>query len=719
MEDLFTVKGKVVHYIYHNQENLFTVAKFELHQIDEKEITITGYLPLLPKDIYFILNGNYIEHPRYGMQFQVLKYEQMLPEERESIINYLSGANFPGIGRKYAETIVDFFGEQALEIMKENPAVIDTLPKLSKKRKESLMNGLITQDKLQNSIDYFTMFGFSIRTIMKIDAAFGKEAIEVLTENPYRLVSDIDGIGFKTADKFATHLGFPFEHPYRLQAAIVALVMEMCMKNGDSYVYWDQLLERVQKELSGFDFSFDDLLEEIVKEERLVVEGERIYHPSQYNAETTIASYLNKFPEESIPRMQQNEFELFLPKIQETINITYSEKQVESMRTFFEEDLMILTGGPGTGKTTVVRGIVSMFKILYPHYSIALCAPTGRAAKRLTELTGVPSYTIHSLLKWDLETNTFGCNEKEPLVLDLLIIDEFSMVDQFLFANLAKAGRQIKKLLIIGDEDQLPSVSPGKLLKDIIESNLFPLVRLDKIFRQKEGSDVITLAHQIREGKIDVLETAGDVKFLEIPEYKTKDAICNVVAEALNKGYSIEDIQVLSPKYNGLVGIDALNHSLQYLCNPQSEWKKEVKMGYRVFREGDKLLQLKNQTDDNVFNGDIGMLVEIDDTNPRDVSLFVDFEGNIVEYRQERFFHLTHAYCISIHKSQGSEYPIVIIPFVKENRFMLSKRLIYTGVSRAKKSLVLVGEKRILENGIQKRENIERKTTLIQKIEGE
>ena len=719
MEDLFTVKGKVVHYIYHNQENLFTVAKFELHQIDEKEITITGYLPQLPKDIYFVLQGNYIEHPRYGMQFQVLKYEQMLPEERESIINYLSGVNFPGIGRKYAETILDFLGEQALEIMKENPAIIDTLPKLSKKRREALIDGLITQDKLQSSIDYFTMFGLSIRTIMKIDAIFGKEAIEVLSENPYRLVSDVDGVGFKTADKLATHLGFPFDHPYRIQAALVALVMEICMQTGDSYVEREKLQEKARKEFSGLDFSFDDLLDELVKEEKLVIEGNCIYHPSQYDAESTIARYLCTFPEEKIPPVRQNEFELFLPKIQEAINITYSEKQVEAMETFFAEDLMILTGGPGTGKTTVVRGIVSLFKVLYPQYSIALCAPTGRAAKRLTELTGVPSYTIHSLLKWDLETNTFGCNEKEPLVLDLLIIDEFSMVDQWLFANLAKAGKQIKKLLIIGDEDQLPSVSPGKLLKDIIDSALFPLVRLDKIFRQKEGSDVITLAHQIREGKIDVLDSAGDVKFLEMPEYLTRDAICNVVAEALNKGYSIEDIQVLSPKYNGIVGIDALNHALQYLCNPQSEWKKEVKLGYRIFREGDKLLQLKNQTEDNVFNGDIGMLVEIDDSNPRDVSLFVDFEGNIVEYRQERFFHLTHAYCISIHKSQGSEYPIVIIPFVKENRFMLSKRLIYTGVSRAKKSLVLLGDKKILESGIQKKENIERKTMLIQKIEGE
>jgi len=719
MSDLLSITGKIVHYIYHNQDNLFTVARFELHQIDEKEITITGYLPQLPKDVFYTMHGFYSEHAKYGMQFQVVKYEQMLPDEREGVIAFLAGVNFPGIGKKYAELIVDVLGEDALAQMKEEPSIIDLLPKMTAKRKEALVNGVVNQDHFQNAVEYFTMQGLSMRTIMKIDAVFGKESLEILNENPYRLVSEVSGVGFKTADKLAMTLGFPLEHPYRLEAATISLVMDLCMQSGDSYIEKDVLYQKLSQAFSGLDFSFEPLLKNINDKGLLVIEEDRIYHTSQYEAELCVAEYLKSFPKASLPLLNQQELDTFLPMIQENINIIYSDKQIEAIQTFFVEKAMVLTGGPGTGKTTVVRGIVSLFKLMYPNYSIALCAPTGRAAKRLTELTGVSSYTIHSLLKWDLETNTFGHNEKEPLALDLLIIDEFSMVDQWLFSKLAKAGCQIKKLLLIGDEDQLPSVSPGKLLKDIIDSNLFPFVSLDKIFRQKEGSDVITLAHQIREGKIDVLQSGNDVRFLEMKIEDTKNAVCSVVEEALNKGYGINDIQVLSPKYNGIVGIDALNHALQYLCNPSEEWKREVKMGYRVFREGDKLLQLKNQTEDNVFNGDIGILVEIDDFNMKDIVLYVDFDDTIVEYHQDRFHHLTHAYCISIHKSQGSEYPIVVIPFVREQHFMLSRRLIYTGVSRARKSLVLLGEKSSLEKGIQKLESTERKTTLVDRLKGE
>ncbi|MEG1462838.1 MAG: AAA family ATPase, partial [Anaerorhabdus sp.] len=410
-----------------------------------------------------------------------------------------------------------------------------------------------------------------------------------------------------------------------------------------------------------------------------------------------------------------------LQEIQEKLNIQYDPKQMEALNQFFNEDFMILTGGPGTGKTTVVRGMVSIFKKLYPLANIACCAPTGRAAKRLAELTEVDTYTIHSLLLWDLESNTFGKNENEPLFIDLLIVDEFSMVNNWLFYNLVKACVHVKKICLIGDENQLPSVSPGCLLKDLIESSLFPVVRLEHIFRQQEGSDVIELANQIRKGYLDFTKLNQDVAFFETNQFGVKDRVVHIVQQALDKGYELKDIQILACMYQGVAGIDRLNNALQACFNPPSKDRREWKVGYRIFREEDKILQLKNQPDDDVYNGDIGRLVEIiypqEDPN-NTVRLIVDYEGIFVEYSPENFERITHAYCISVHKSQGSEYPIVIFPIVEQHRHMLQRSLLYTAITRAKKSLVLLGSKSVSEEAC-KTEVKRRETTLIKRLTGE
>lgn len=714
MEQKSVIKGKFILTIYRHPETMYTVAKFRLYEVEEKDITVTGYFPVLPKDTLYSLEGEYITHQKYGMQFQVSHFQRQLPTDTESIISYLSGPQFPGIGKIYATQMVEILGENLIDKIKEDPSVLDFLPKMTDKRREALIDGIINQNDLQQAIEFFSTYGLGIRNIMKIDRKYGKEALPLIKENPYRLVEDIDGIGFNTADKVATSMGFDENDPLRLQAALVYMVLQHCMKTGDSYIEYEELRTLFEKEFSG---DLDFLLFEISKRRLVIQEESRIYHFSQFDAEDTIATYLQRFPLEYLPQVEEAEMNHYLPEIQKQIGIEYDQKQIEAIHTFFQSDFSILTGGPGTGKTTVVRGMIGLVKWLYPHYTIALCAPTGRAAKRLSELTDTEAYTIHSLLKWDLESNTFGMNESEPLALDILIVDEFSMVDQWLFSNLTKAGKNIKKILLIGDEDQLPSVSPGCLLKDLIETNLYPVSRLEKIFRQKEGSDVIELAHHIRKQEIEEVNFQGDVRFIECSNYEVKEAVLQIVQEALNKGYSVNDLQILAPKYSGVAGIDALNHELQQFCNPQAFGKEEIKVGYRIFREGDKILQLKNQPEDNVYNGDIGILVEIDKSSADEISLIVDFDGTFVEYRSDLWSNLTHAYAISIHKSQGSEYPIVIIPFVREHLFMLQRRLIYTAISRASKSLVLLGSKEIFLRGIQQKEHHQRKTTLVERVQ--
>ncbi|MEG0275278.1 MAG: AAA family ATPase, partial [Longicatena sp.] len=363
--------------------------------------------------------------------------------------------------------------------------------------------------------------------------------------------------------------------------------------------------------------------------------------------------------------------------------------------------------------------ILALCRTFLPTQRVALCAPTGRASKRLSELSNGSAMTLHSLLKWDLETNTFQANEKEPIDYDILIIDEFSMVDQWLFYNLVKASKNVRKILLIGDEDQLPSVGPGCVLKDLIESKQFSLSRLDKIFRQSEGSGVVRLAHEIRDGHIEVMNNTGDIAFFNAQNYEIKDLVMSIVSNAFEKGYQEKDIQVLAPMYGGVAGIDALNNALQKMINPPRGHVQEIKVGYRTFRENDKILQLKNQPDDGVFNGDIGTILEIipsyEDIHHTN-RITADFDGVIVEYAGEQIYHITHAYCVSIHKSQGSEYPIVILPIVSDYRHMLQKRLIYTAVTRAKKSLVMLGDPSVFERAIQIEDRQVRKSTLRQRI---
>jgi len=710
------LRGRFVKTVFRNAETHYTVARFRLYDdVSERQITVVGHLPVLPKDTLFVLSGDFVFHPKFGRQFQISSYTRQLPSDEDSLIAYLSGPSFPGIGKRFAKRLVTYYGKDLVEKVQNDPDILDEMPNMNKAKKDVLLDGLLNQDDLEQAIAFFSTYGLGIRNIMRLERIYGKEALNKVKENPYRLVVEVDGIGMATADKLALGMGFDLDHPYRKKAFLLSLSLESSVKSGNSFLYLDDLEALYLRE---FDSGYEEYLQELVRERLLVVEDDRVYHHTQYDAEVTITRFLNRFPQEPLPPVEKELLPGLIAEVEEKIGITYDTIQREAVETFFDKDIMILTGGPGTGKTTVVRGIVTLFQRLYPEHQIALCAPTGRAAKRLSELTQTGATTIHSLLKWDLESNTFGMNAKQPLLLDLLIMDEASMVDPWLFANLLKASAQVKKILLIGDEAQLPPVMPGKLLADLLGCARFPVVTLKRIYRQQEGSGVIELAHAIRNNTPELIEFGSDVSFLEASGTGVNKAILFTVEEALKK-WEVGEIQVLAARYGGNSGIDTLNDLLQQLCNPSGAFKKELKHSFFFFREGDKVLQLKNQADDDVYNGDIGTLVEIDASDKNEPRLQVDFDDNIVEYTSEYFSHLRLAYCISVHKSQGSEYPLVIMPFTRDNLFMLDRRMVYTAISRASKKLVLVGNRDVFFQAIATLDKKIRYTTLKERLSGE
>ncbi len=713
------IKGQFKKIIYHRQDNGYTVAVFAVaDDRDEESVVVNGYTGEVDKDKIYVLYGDYVDHPKYGIQFKIESFEKYIATDKNELVRYFSGPQFKGIGKKFAQYLVDELGEDIIAKIKHDPAVLDSLEKMNPKRKEAILNGMKTDE--EEDYVFLTTHYLTMRNILKIKNIYKDETMMVLLNDPYRVIREVDGIGFATIDKFALSIGFEENNQSRLEAYSEEILMNLCMKNGDSYIDLQSFKNTLEDK---FQCEVGDILDNLQMNRRIVIEETRVYPISQYNAETYIAGYLKHFPYVSMTKCDDEEIEENLQEVSAGLGITYQEKQLEAIEAFFHNDLLILTGGPGTGKTTIVRGMIELCKLIYPQYVVNLIAPTGRAAKRLAELTNSEAKTIHSLLLWDKETGRFAKNEDDPLSVDILIIDEFSMVDSYLFYNLLRACGSLKKLVIIGDVDQLPSVAMGAVLRDLIECGAFKTIQLEKIYRQKEGSDIITLANDIKKGNVDQIPVDKDIRFFECERSSIKDLTLQVVEYALNNYETLEEgfmnVQVLAPKHMGLNGINNLNVALQKRFNPPDPYKKEIKTGYRTFREYDKIIQLKNQPDDDVFNGDIGIIVEIvyasEDINHQG-RIIANFDGRIVEYTSETFANITHAYCISVHKAQGSEYPIVILPMDLEYSIMLQKRLVYTAVTRAYKSLIFIGDKRAFYKGITTLDHYHRNTTLKQRI---
>ncbi|TDL98186.1 ATP-dependent RecD-like DNA helicase [Macrococcus brunensis] len=733
------IKGTVTRLLFQNADNYYTVLKVEVLESNEDfddEATVIGYLPQIAEGDTYTFTGKIVTHAKYGKQLSAEKFEKDMPQTRDGIIHYLSSDLFKGIGKKLAQQIVDTLGEDALTKIMHDKEVLKQVPKLSTDKQEMIYQTVSENQAIEKTMIQLNEWGFGPQLAMKIFQFYKEETLKVIEKSPYQLVMDIQGIGFTKADELAKKLGIAGSHPERLRAALVYTLEQACLQNGHTYVEDQALLEAAYNILtaSGEDVDSGLLVNKLTElsEEKIVVSDDnRIYMPSLFFAEVKTVQVLHRLQqtEDKIKQFEKSEVLLAIGELEEQFDVTYAEKQREALETAMSHKMMILSGGPGTGKTTVIRGIVNLYAELHglsldykdyegTDFPVAVAAPTGRASKRLSESTGLEATTIHRLIGWTRENKPDDILEND-ISAKLVIIDEMSMVDTWLMFQLMRAVPNDCQIIFVGDQDQLPSVGPGQVFRDLIDSKIMPQVELAEVYRQQEGSSIIELAHQIKKNQtFDISARYNDRSFIPCTTDQIPSVINQVVSRAVDKGYDMRDIQVLAPIYKGKAGIKFLNKELQQILNPKEGDKRELEFGDVIYRDGDKVLQLVNRPEDNVFNGDIGEVVGIfmaaENALNKDV-IIVDYDGNEVTYTKQDLTELTHAYCCSIHKAQGSEFPIVIMPVVKAYYRMLQKNILYTGLTRAKQSLILCGERQAFDDGI-KRMGLERMTSFAQHL---
>ncbi|PSL35101.1 exodeoxyribonuclease V alpha subunit [Planomicrobium soli] len=740
-EEVQFVLGRPVVSIFHNPDNLFSIAKVKIQQTntsyEEKEIIVSGYFPQLSMEEQYRFTGLVKNHPKYGVQFQVETFTKEVPETEQGIIHYLSSDMFNGIGRKTAETIVKKLGKDAIKKILEDPEALDAVPRLSDDKKDNIRATLQMNLGLERVMIQLNDWGFGPQVGMRIYQAYREETIDLLTKNPFRLIEEIEGIGFQRADELGAKLGITGSHPDRIKASILHLLNQASLSEGHVFVdaktlipLVKQLLETSQREEISIE-AVSKAMIELNEEGKVAGEETRLYLPSLYYSEVGIATKLETLlaSQENRDRFPASEVRRALGEAEERLGVNYAETQIEAIDSSINSSVMILTGGPGTGKTTVVRGLVEVYAELHglsldpkdyakkkEPFPIILAAPTGRAAKRLSESTELPAMTIHRLLGFNGQEK----EEETEKEIDgkLIIIDEMSMVDTWLAHQLLKAVPEDAQIIFVGDQDQLPPVGPGQVLRDLLDSKRIPTVELKDIYRQSSGSSIIELAHQMKNGQLpaDITAKTSDRSFIKAGAEQIPTVVEKVVKSALSKGHSIKDIQVLAPMYKGPAGIDALNRMIQEMVNPNQDGKrKELVFGDITYRIGDKILQLVNQPESNVFNGDMGEVVAImkaKETVEKQDMLVASFDGIEVTYERSDLNQLTLAYCCSIHKAQGSEFPTVIMPVVRGYMKMLRRNLLYTGITRSKDFLILCGDPSVFRFGVERTDDTKRMTTL-------
>ncbi len=712
-----TILGYTKSVVFHNETNSYSVVKIRIDQKKEEIVTITGYFKPLNKEILGRYYGEFVVHPRFGKQFNLDHLEEVLPDDDIGIIRFLSSSLFPGVGVSSAKKIVDSLGKDCLDKIKEDSSILDSV-NISEKQKASIINGLKNTNNLAEAMTLFLGRGIEMKTLIKMDAIYGKDMVDIVKANPYNLIKDIDGVNFKMADKLAFSLGISENDERRIEALINYCAMQICYKSQDSYTNEHEIFKLASSYIETLDYDgFSVALSKCVEMHDLVLENNNLFPYKLYQAENGIASLLTRYIHESVSNSDE-QLNYEINEAEKSLGIKYSDDQISAIKKALNSNLLIISGGPGTGKTTVVNAIIRIYKNLYKDKTIQICAPTGRAAKRISELSNHEATTIHRYLGWDLETNTFEHDEFNTLSGDFLIIDEFSMVDAQLFYHLLLATKSFNKILLIGDDKQLPPLAPGDVLRDLLALDKINHALLDKIHRQSDTSGIIPLCYDVRNGIVNETNLAkDDVSFVSCLNYEVKDYLIKIIEEAFNNGLSEKDIQVLAPMYDGVAGINNLNESLREYFNPKAVNKDEIIINRIVFRVGDKILQLKNQPSDDVYNGDIGILEEIIANENEDKSkVIINFDGNLVVYNEQTINNFTHAYCVSVHKSQGSEYKLVIMVVLNEARFMLRRKLLYTGISRAKENLIILGDLSTFKSGVTKKEISNRKTSLQERI---
>ena len=679
-------------------------------------ITFTGYFHELNNIDNYIFYGSFVEHEKYGMQFQTESYERSKPEEKDSIVEFLTSGLFKGIGEKKAKKIVDVLGKDTLKIILEQPNNLILIPGITEKNKIELHNKLQEYEASYEIIIKLGNLGFTTREAMIIYNFYKEKSLQKIDEDFYNLYYDLKNLSFKRIDMLAIKNNIPTSDITRIEAGIIYVMNELTNNYGHSYYFIHELLPFVEKALH-LDLDKEKIntcLDNLIKKGLVIKKDDYYYLTTIYNDEVYIVNRLNLLMHEK-DNLVKN-IDEYIKKIEEHLILTYNDDQKEAIKESMKKNLLVITGGPGTGKTTILKGICELYKQINKYTmdkvveNVALLAPTGRAAKRMSEETSMPASTIHRFLKWNKDNNSFQINEYNRCKKDLVIIDEASMIDVNLFASLLRGLSVHTRIIIVGDVDQLPSVGPGQVLYDLIDSNKINVKQLNTLYRQKEQSNIIKLAYNIKEGILDtsIFNKEEDLTFIECSNDDILKKIEEISYTYLD--YSYKNFQILAPMYKTLNGIDNINNKLQTTFNKKSAKKKEILVNEELYREGDKVIQLTNMPDENVYNGDIGIIDRIVNSTKKEI--YIDFEGNIVKYTQANFINFKKAYAISIHKSQGSEFDIVIIPIVKNFQKMLYRKLIYTAVTRCKTRLYLIGDLTALDFSIKNNNSLIRRTTI-------
>ncbi|MBQ7559045.1 MAG: ATP-dependent RecD-like DNA helicase [Synergistaceae bacterium] len=714
MEKLKCVIERIV---YYNEINGYSVLSCSVGIYDDV-VTAVGILPDVQEGGNFIFYGEWKVDPKYGRQFYFERYEETLPATLHGIEKFLSGL-IKGLGPSYAEKIVEKFGKATLDILDKAPDELLKIPGIGKKRLEQIKKSWEEKKEIRNMMLFLQAHDVTIGIATKIFKQYGNESVKVVKANPYRLSDELWGVGFKTADEIAKKLGFGHERYERIRSGILYTLGKFS-DDGHCFAYTDDLINSsleildVSKELAF------NALEKMIDDDDVICEASEgddenlskaaVYLPLYYYSELGTARRLKKLIDS--PRKTYIDMEINSWADVDSGTIRYDETQLEAIESALRNKVLVITGGPGTGKTTTTLGIIRAYK--EAGAKILLAAPTGRAAKRMSEVTKMGAKTIHRLLKMK-PGEGFQQDDKKPLEGDVLIVDECSMIDIILMNSLLKAVPDNMTVILVGDVDQLPSVGAGKVLSDIIESDAVPVIRLEKIFRQAQMSRIVTNAHKINRGEMPYLPQ-NNSDFLFVPEEETEkaaDTIVELCAEILPaQNINPQDIQVLTPMRRGPIGAINLNQRLQAALNPQVT-ETSVKHFGIAYRVQDKVMQIRNNYDKLVFNGDIGFISEID---PENNEIVVNFDEHLVPYDSTELDELVLAYATTIHKSQGSEFPYVIIPIMTSHYIMLQRNLLYTGVTRAKKGLVIVGERKAIYIAVMNNKIVERNTRLSERL---
>ena len=731
----FYFSGTIERIIFENPSSFFRILLLNIDDtdadFDDFEIIVTGTMADIIEGEDYTFWGNLVQHPKYGEQLKLIRYERAKPTSK-GLVKYFSSDHFKGIGVKTAQKIVDLYGDNTIDKVLAEPEKLHDIVGLSAKNREAFIMKLRQNYGTERVLAKLSEYGISNKLAFQIQDFYKEETLEIVEHYPYQLVEDIQGIGFKIADQLAQSLGIESTAPERFRAGLLHTLLTQSMEKGDTYLEAKELLEHTiellesSRQIELDPNSVANELAHLIEEDKVQHVDTKIFENSLFFAEEGICNNLLRILEKGNQNKYEPEnIEAALAQIEEKFAISYDAIQKQAICDAIQHKIFILTGGPGTGKTTVINGIIAVYALLHGldlHKSqdlpILLAAPTGRAARRMNELTGLPSATIHRHLGMTGDDDTSHLDDY--LDADFIIVDEFSMVDTWLANQLLSNISSNSKLLIVGDADQLPSVSPGQVLADLLKIPLLPQTKLEKIYRQGDDSTIVTLASQIQKGTlpIDFIEKKADRSYFEVHSEQIPQMIERIVEVAIRSGIPAQDVQVLAPMYRGQAGIDHINQLMQDLINPVVKEQLIFEATDGQYRQGDRVIHLVNDAESNVFNGDLGYITDLLPAKYADSKqdeLTINFDGNEIVYQRSEWYKIRLAYAMSIHKSQGSEFPVVILPITSSSHRMLQRNLIYTAITRAKNKLVLLGEKSAFAFAV-KNTGTTRKTYLLQRF---